>query len=68
MVELDLEVPDGKGAEDLACYAQHFGVRYHEPCEEQIRAHGKGADARVVREEIRIMPCIGNASFNIFSV
>lgn len=32
VVELDLEVSDGKGAQDLARHAQHLGVRHHEPC------------------------------------
>lgn len=32
MVELDLEVSDGKGTQDLGSHAQHLGVGHHEPC------------------------------------
>lgn len=35
VVELDLEVSDGKGAQDLAHHAQYLGVRHHEPCSEK---------------------------------
>lgn len=29
MIQLDLEVPDGQGAQNLAGYAKHFGVWNH---------------------------------------
>ena len=41
MVELDLEIADGQGAQDLARHAQHLRVRHHQSYQQKNKTKQK---------------------------